>query len=92
MDKELPAEIRKQIKEVVLNHSLVDQIKDLRTRDSGINCFIQFSIILNGDNSLATTHHLCDELEKRVKQIVPNCEIFIHPEPIQQRKEKEHEK
>ena len=92
MDKELPAEIRQKIKDIVLKHYLVDQIKDLRTRDSGLNCFIQFSIVLNGDNSLETTHYLCDELEKQVKQVVPNCEIFIHPEPIQQRKEKDHEK
>ena len=87
MDKELPIEIRKKIKETVMKHYLVSNIKDLRTRNSGLNCFIQFSIILNGENSLETTHALCDELEKEVKQIVPNCEIFIHPEPYHSEKE-----
>ena len=89
MDKELPPEIRKKIKETVTKHYLVSHIKDLRTRNSGLNCFVQFSIVLNGQNSLETTHALCDELEKEVKQIVPNCEIFIHPEPTVSEKEKE---
>lgn len=87
MDKELPIEVRKRIKETVTKHYLVSHIKDLRTRNSGQNCFVQFSIILNGENTLETTHSLCDELEKEIKQFVPNCEIFIHPEPYQPKKE-----
>ena len=44
--------------------------------------------MLSGENSLETTHSLCDELEKEVRKIVPNCEIFIHPEPYQDKKDK----
>ena len=81
MDKELPIETRKKIKQIVLNHALISNIYDLRTRNSGQNSFIQFSVSLNGNYSLQTTHDLCNNLEQEIKQFVPNCEIFIHPEP-----------
>ncbi len=81
MDKELPLETRNQIKEIVLAHQDIKGIHDLRTRNAGMNCFVQFSISINGEHTLNKAHSLCNELEKELKNSLPNCEIFIHPEP-----------
>mgnify|MGYP004641884327 CR=1 FL=1 len=81
MDKELPLETRKQIKDIVLKHDEVNNIHDLRTRNAGMNSFVQFSIALNGEQTLQSTHDLCDKLEKELKQNLPDSEVFIHPEP-----------
>lgn len=81
MDKELPLSMRNKIKKVVLKHKDIRSICDLRTRNAGMNSFVQFSIILNGEHTLTKTHSLCDHLENELKEILPNCEFFIHPEP-----------
>ena len=81
MDKELPLQMRNEIKKIVLSHKDIKRICDLRTRNAGMKSFVQFSIILNGEHTLRKTHSLCDHLENELKQILPNCEFFIHPEP-----------
>ena len=85
MDKELPPEMRNSIKKVVLKHKEIRKIYDLRTRNAGIKSFVQFSIVLNGEHTLNKTHDLCDKLESELKQILPNCEFFIHPEPSKEK-------
>ena len=81
MDKELPPQMRNKIKKIVLQHKDIRQICDLRTRNAGMKSFVQFSIVLNGEHSLKNAHDLCDHLENELKEFIPNCEFFIHPEP-----------
>ncbi|MBP5535029.1 MAG: cation transporter [Alphaproteobacteria bacterium] len=82
MDKELPPQMRSKIKKIVLRHKEIRRVCDLRTRNAGMRSFVQFSIVLSGEHTLRKAHSLCDHLENELKQNLPNCEFFIHPEPI----------
>ena len=82
MDHELPLNIRHQIKKIALNHPEIKTIHDLRTRNAGLHCFIQFHIEIKEKLSLEQTHQICDQLESEIKAILPNSETFIHPEPF----------
>ena len=81
MDAELPAEKRAAITKIVLNHAHIGSISDLRTRNSGLNSFVQFAVKIDSDLDLTQAHKICDELEQEVKHALPECEVFIHPEP-----------
>lgn len=81
MDAELSSDTRKAITKIVLNHAHIGSISDLRTRNSGLNSFVQFAVKIDSDLDLMQAHKICDELEQEVKQALPECEVFIHPEP-----------
>ncbi len=83
MDEELPADIRKKIKEIVMEDKRVNGISDLRTRNAGIKSFIQFTILLDQNMSLTEAHKLCTLLEDKVKENLKKCEVFIHAEPME---------
>ena len=63
MDRELPEEERRRIKEVVLAHPNVIDMHDLRTRSSGPQTFIQVHIEMDGALSLYRAHAIADEVE-----------------------------
>ena len=52
MDREFPDEQRQRIRQLVLTHPEVRGIHDLRTRQSGLQPFIQFHLELDGELSL----------------------------------------
>lgn len=84
MDEELPADIRKQIKQIVMENKDVKGVRDLRTRNAGIKSFIQFTILLDKNMNLTQAHELCTLLEIEVEKAITKCEVFIHAEPKEQ--------
>ena len=81
MDKEFSEEDRQRIIEIVLKHSLVNNIHDLRTRKSGSKNFIQFHLELPANISLLTAHEISDEVEELLLYNFPGSEIIIHQDP-----------
>lgn len=81
MDKELPASVRRKIKQIALADERVLAVRDLRTRNAGIHSFVQFNVELARNLTLEETHAICDEIEKKVKELIPESETLIHPEP-----------
>ena len=81
MDTELPEDFRKQIRAIVYSFPPVKNMRDLRTRQSGSNAFIQFCIILDDSITLRQAHDITDKIEDRIKERFPDTEIIIHPEP-----------
>ena len=81
MDKEFSKEDRQRIIEIVLKHSLVNNIHDLRTRKSGSKNFIQFHLELPANISLLTAHEISDEVEELLLYNFPDSEIIIHQDP-----------
>ena len=54
----------------------------LRTRQAGARRFISFHILVPDAWSVAQAHRLSEEIEARIRSMVPNASIFTHIEPI----------
>jgi cation diffusion facilitator family transporter len=59
----------------------VKQYHSLKVRTSGADTFIKFNVHLDPDLSLLQVHEICDKIERKICEIIPRSEIFIHPEP-----------
>ena len=54
----------------------------LRTRQSGARRFIAFHMLVPDSWTVAHAHQLSEEIESRMRSMVPNASIFTHIEPI----------
>lgn len=81
MDRELPDEDRKRIREIALSHPEVRAVHDLRTRASGRDIFIQIHIELDRAATLVRAHEVSDAVEKRLQEAFPAAEVIIHQDP-----------
>jgi ferrous-iron efflux pump FieF len=82
MDKEFSNEERENIFNIVLGNPDVKGLHDLKTRRSGLLCFIQMHIELDGDISLYDAHAIADEVEASVGEAFSSAEIIIHTDPL----------
>jgi ferrous-iron efflux pump FieF len=81
MDRELPDDARENIRAVVMRHSEVRNLHDLRTRAAGVHTFIQFHIELDPAISLMRAHEVSDQVEAEVCAAFPHAEVIIHQDP-----------
>ena len=54
----------------------------LRTRQAGARRFISFHMLVPDAWSVAEAHRLSEEIEARIRSMVPNASVFTHIEPI----------
>jgi cation diffusion facilitator family transporter len=54
----------------------------LRTRQAGARRFISFHMLVPDAWSVAQAHQLSEEIESRMRSMVPNASVFTHIEPI----------
>jgi len=81
MDSELSDEELAKIKSIVLAHKQAKGIHELRTRQSGVQKFIQFHLELSDNLSLLEAHSIGDEIEAKICSALTPCEVFIHHDP-----------
>lgn len=81
MDSELSDEDLAQIKAIVSAHKQAKGIHELRTRQSGVQRFVQFHLELSDELSLLEAHGIGDEIEAKICQLLAPCEVFIHHDP-----------
>jgi cation diffusion facilitator family transporter len=84
LDTSLPEPIRRDINQVLDEQRLAGvQYHALRTRQAGRWRFISVHILVPGDWSVQRGHDLLEEIEKRIRRIVPDSTVFTHLEPIE---------
>ncbi len=81
-DKELSIEIREQIKDIVKNSKGVHGMHDFRSRSLGDIYYFEFHVELDGTISLQKAHELTEDVENKIFQAFPGCQILIHQDPI----------
>ena len=54
----------------------------LRTRQAGARRFVTFHLLVPDAWTVAQAHRLSEEIESRMRSMVPNAAIFTHIEPI----------
>lgn len=88
MDREVPEHIRREIKKTVCTVDGVYDCFDLKTRLSGNEMFVQFSVALNDKMDLTEAHNKVHEIEKIICAKHPTMKLIIHPEPVSELKHK----
>ncbi len=82
MDKQLPKEQRRKIRQIIVGHPHIQGLHDLRTRQSGQIAIVQFHLDLNADLSLAQAHAICKEVETLIVEQFPHADVTIHQDPV----------
>ncbi|MCW5735629.1 MAG: cation diffusion facilitator family transporter [Enhydrobacter sp.] len=81
MDRELPAEDRQKILDIVTGHPGVRNVHDLRTRSAGLTQFIQLHVVLHPTMSLGRAHVMGDSVEAAIREAFPQAEVILHVDP-----------
>ncbi len=82
LDRELPNEERVIIQQLASEHPDVRGFHDLRTRSGGTHYIIQFHLELDPETTLIDTHRILDDVEDRIRENYPGCEIIVHADPL----------
>ncbi len=81
IDRELPDEDRKRIKDIVMSHKDVLGFHGLKTRTSGPGRFIQLHLEMDADMSLLKAHEIAHEVSYSLERAFPQTEVIIHQDP-----------
>ena len=81
MDRELPDLERDRIRRIALDHPDVQAVRDLRTRRSGTDTFVQMILVVDGSLTVDQAHRIVDAVERAVCEAFPSVEVLIHEEP-----------
>lgn len=84
LDHALPVEDTDEIKQIIKNYSEYVKLKrnGLKARQVGPAKDIDLILQFDGETSICECHKICDEIEKQICALYPNCSISIHSEPI----------
>jgi len=81
MDRELDEEERKIILAVIKSHPKVIEVRDLRTRTSGLQQFFQLNLIMDPKLSLHEADLIAAKVEEEVMKAFPKSQVMIRLVP-----------
>jgi len=81
MDRELDDKDRVKILDIINAHSEVLEVRDLRTRTSGLHQFFQLHLVMKPDLSLREADRIADEVEAEVTKAYPKSQVMIRLVP-----------
>jgi cation diffusion facilitator family transporter len=76
-----PEGVVEKIKLRVEAMKLVFDCHAVRVRHSGPHYFVDLHITLDGNMTLQAAHDLTEQVERAVKEILPDADVTVHPEP-----------
>ena len=84
LDHSLPEENINNIKQIIKNCSKNVTLKrnGIKARQVGPTKDIDLILQFPENTTICECHKVCDEIEKQIRLIYPNCSISIHAEPI----------
>ena len=82
MDRELPDDVLERIQAIAMSHPEVTGTHHTRTRQSGQTRFVQMHLELNENMSLRQAHKIADKVENEIMAFLPDAEVIIHQDPI----------
>ncbi|MEO7221600.1 MAG: cation transporter dimerization domain-containing protein, partial [Devosia sp.] len=59
---------------------------DIRTRQGGRAIFIDFHLVVTGAMRVEEAHAICDRIEAKLREVVPDAQVTIHVEPEEKAK------
>lgn len=89
LERSLPAETEKEIKQILHSVDGIDSVHRLQTRQIGTNIAIEANIAMDGKMSLTEAHNIASEAEAKLKKKYGSkTHVGIHMEPISEKKSK----
>jgi cation diffusion facilitator family transporter len=86
MDHALPEEEQERIRAAIeSNLEPGMHFHALRSRQAGSRRFIDFHLLVPGKMSVSAAHALIQRIEQAIHDVLPDCEITVHAEPIEER-------
>lgn len=84
LDPAIPTEDQQELAKLIAEYSRRYGVSfhALRTRQAGTRRFVSFHLLVPDDWSVKRAHQLSEEIEARMRSMVPNAAIFTHIEPI----------
>ena len=83
LDAAIPQADRDAIQKVLAEYSQHDvSFHAIRTRRAAARRFVSFHLLVPDRWSVARAHRLSEEIEARIRAVVPNASVFTHIEPI----------
>lgn len=84
LDHSVPIEQVDNIKKIIKSHSDTVTLKknSIKARQIGPTKDIDMILQFSHDTSICECHKICDEIEKQIRTLYPNCSISIHSEPV----------
>ncbi len=84
LDPAIPAEDQREVAKLIAEYSRRYGISfhAVRTRQAGARRFVSFHLLVPDDWTVKRAHELSEEIESRMRSMVPNAAIFTHIEPI----------
>lgn len=81
LDTALPKEDVKKINLLLKEMNI--QYHELKTRKAGSHKFLDFHVEMPSEMELGQVHRICDEIEKKLNEHMPQLTVNIHVEPIE---------
>jgi len=84
MDPAIVAEDQREVDKLIAEYSRRYGVSfhAVRTRQAGARRFVSFHLLVPDAWTVARAHQLSEEIEARMRAVVPNAAIFTHIEPI----------
>ena len=83
----IPKGIEDKIRQVMKTIEGIYSYRYLRVRQSGSKIFVDMYVHINRTVPFELAHHVTDEVETKISEIVPNADILIHMEPYENENE-----
>jgi cation diffusion facilitator family transporter len=77
-----PAGLEKRVIEAVEKIPGVKNCHHVRVRSSGAKTFIDLHVLIDGKKTLHEAHRLTEDIERRIRDFVPEADVTVHPEPF----------
>jgi len=81
MDTELHDDERDKISAIIKSHPEVIDVRDLRTRTSGLQQFFQLHLVMNPDISLREADIVAEQVEREVLKAYPKSQVIVRLVP-----------
>ncbi|MGA7161008.1 MAG: cation diffusion facilitator family transporter [Bacteroidota bacterium] len=78
-----PVGIEEKVKRIVAGMDGVQNVDNVRVRNSGPKTFVDLTLHLKRTLPFETANTLVHVAEKEIQKILPNADIIIHPEPTE---------
>ncbi len=84
LDHSLPFENIDKIEHIVQKYAYIATLKyhSIKARQVGPTKDIDMVLQFPENTSICECHKICDEIEKQIQVLYPNCSISIHAEPL----------
>lgn len=81
LDRQIPAEDRVQILDIIESHPKVKGCRDLRTRSSGAGEFIYANVLFPSTMSIQESSKIIKQVEESILKVYPDAEVLLHSTP-----------